>query len=96
MGGSNETKLGNLRAHISLGKVHLHDDALIIKFVKDETAFKKEISAILNKKNITEGTHIISGDTEVDLYLIVKDNNVSCCLKGPSVLKEFSSFVKGN
>lgn len=96
MGGLNEIKIGNLRAHINGEDVHFHDDANSLKFICDIEDFKAETEESLKELKSSDGIYKIEGNAGNDLC-IVKDGKSFYAYVEPkqNVKKELQKFLKG-
>lgn len=96
MGGLNEIKIGNLRAHINGEDVHFHDDGSSLKFVCDVEDFKAEAEEALNELKSSDGIYKIQGNMGNDLC-IVKDGKSFYAYVDPNknVKKDLRKFLKG-
>lgn len=98
MGGLNEVKIGNLRAHINGEYVHFHDDGNSLKFVCDIEDFRAEAEEAMNVLMSDDGIYKIEGEgaDESDLCF-VKDGKLFYLYLTPRTndKKELKKFLKG-
>jgi hypothetical protein len=103
MGGSNETFLGQFRAHISTDNgcnptVHIHDDKNGLKFECAAPTFKQEMKDVLKavKAVDQEGIMVIKGKTDTDLFIgLYGDKFFMVLSPQTSMKKDIEGFLKG-
>jgi hypothetical protein len=107
MGGSNETRLGQYRAHVSTDNgcdptVHIHDDQNSLRFECAADTFKQEMREAIKELNNSDGGMIvIKGKTDNDdispeLFIGRYENKIFLMLcPDTSMKKDIESFLKG-
>jgi len=100
MGGSNETHLGQFRAHVSTDNgcnptVHIHDDKSGLKFECSAPTFKQEMKDAFRALE-KEGITVIKGKTNTDLFIGLYGNKFFMLLSPQtSMKKDIEGFLKG-
>jgi hypothetical protein len=100
MGGSNETNLGQYRAHVSTDNgrnpiVHIHDDKSGLKFECSAPTFEQEMSDAFRSLE-QEGIMVIKGKTNTDLFIGLYGDKFFILLSPQtSMKKDIESFLKG-
>lgn len=100
MGGTNEQKIGGLRAHLKVDEIHFHDDAKSLKLAGNKGALKTKITEALDVlKKINQGVVKVEGYAYGDVLYLIKDENrfftVLAAKTPTSEQTDIETFLKG-
>ena len=95
MGGSYETKVTELRMHVSGREVHVHDDKRGLKFTAAQNIFKRRVEEALEDLKGTEGIVKVAGKTDTDLYLLKEGSTLQMFILpgGKDTSRSLKSFI---
>lgn len=75
MGGTNETKIVGLRAHVSGRQVHLHDDSSGRKFTTTKRELQKAVEGFQSDTRRSDGVRLVDGVSGADQLLLGKSGS---------------------